>query len=182
MTVTAHGVKLKANGATVTLLDMFFPVGSAYLTYENKNPSSFLGGTWALYATDRYLRGGSASSKAGATGGSDTISVSQMPAHSHLYVSTGKFCWNVSGVASAPAWGDGDAKTGTTTGTTGGGHRSTHRTQPCSFGGARRRGGAPCGLKSSARAITAPWLLAGDGLGAHRFRHVPRVERRCRVG
>lgn len=97
------------------------PVGSAYLTYENKNPSSFLGGTWALYATDRYLRGGSASSKAGATGGSDTISVSQMPAHSHLYVSTGKFCWNVSGVASAPAWGDGDAKTGTTTGTTGGG-------------------------------------------------------------
>ena len=156
MTVTAHGVKLKANGATVTLLDMFFPVGSAYLTYENKNPSSFLGGTWALYATDRYLRGGSASSKAGATGGSDTISVSQMPAHSHLYVSTGKFCWNVSGVASAPAWGDGDAKTGTTTGTTGGGHRSTHRTQPCSFGGARRRGGAPCGLKSSARAITAP--------------------------
>lgn len=65
MTVTAHGVKLKANGATVTLLDMFFPVGSAYLTYENKNPSSFLGGTWALYATDRYLRGGSASSKAG---------------------------------------------------------------------------------------------------------------------
>lgn len=121
MIVIAHGVKLKANGATVTLLDMFFPVGSAYLTYENKNPSSFLGGTWALYATDRYLRGGSASSKAGATGGSDTISVSQMPAHSHLYVSTGKFCWNVSGVASAPAWGDGDAKTGTTTGTTGGG-------------------------------------------------------------
>ena len=65
MTVTAHGVKLKANGATVTLLDVLFPVGSAYLTYENKNPSTFLGGTWALYATDRYLRGGSASAKAG---------------------------------------------------------------------------------------------------------------------
>lgn len=79
MTVTAHGVKLKANGATVTLLDVLFPVGSAYLTYENKNPSTFLGGTWALYATDRYLRGGSASAKAGAVGGSNTIGVSQMP-------------------------------------------------------------------------------------------------------
>lgn len=83
MTVTASKIKFKVSGATVNLLDVLYPVGATYLTYENKNPGTFLGGTWALFSADRYLRGGASGAKVGGMGGSNTISVSQMPKHTH---------------------------------------------------------------------------------------------------
>lgn len=81
---TAASVKVRSGGGFVSLLDVFFPVGSLYLTYSNTNPSKFLGGSWVLYSSDRYLRGGASNAAVGGTGGSDTISVNQMPRHSHL--------------------------------------------------------------------------------------------------
>lgn len=51
------------------LLEMVYPVGSIYMSAENNNPSSFLGGTWeALY--DRMLVGAGSLYSAGDTGGS----------------------------------------------------------------------------------------------------------------
>ena len=94
MSVTAQKIKLKVNGATMTLLDILFPVGSTYLTYANTNPSSFLGGSWALYSSDRYLRGGASNAAVGGTGGSNTISVSQMPQHTHLMQSRNWQNWS----------------------------------------------------------------------------------------
>ena len=81
---TAASVKVRSGGGFVSLLDVFFPVGSLYLTYSNTNPSKFLGGSWVLYSSDRYLRGGASNAAVGGTGGSNTISVNQMPQHSHL--------------------------------------------------------------------------------------------------
>lgn len=81
---TAAKVKVRSGGGFVSLLDIMFPVGSIYLTYSNTNPSNTLGGTWVLYSADRYLRGGASNATAGATGGRNTISVSQMPAHTHI--------------------------------------------------------------------------------------------------
>lgn len=80
---TAANLKVRSGSGFVSLLDIMFPVGSVYLTYSNVNPSKTLGGTWVLYSADRYLRGGASTSAAGATGGSNTISVSQMPSHKH---------------------------------------------------------------------------------------------------
>lgn len=83
MTVTASKIKLKVSGATVNLLDVLYPVGATYLTYDFRNPGEFLGGTWVLFSADRYLRGGASAAAAGGMGGSNVIDVSQMPPHNH---------------------------------------------------------------------------------------------------
>ena len=43
-----------AVGVRKTLLDTFYPVGSIYMSRVNKNPSSFLGGTW-VEINNRFL-------------------------------------------------------------------------------------------------------------------------------
>ena len=74
-------------GGTDYRLKMF-PVNSIYLTYNNVNPGTFLGGTWALLGQNRYIVGAGSSYSGGATGGNNitggtAISVSQMPSHTH---------------------------------------------------------------------------------------------------
>ena len=56
-----------------------FPVGYVYLSSNNTSPATTYGGTWSPLNESRYLR------LAGAwgTGGSNTISVDQMPKHTH---------------------------------------------------------------------------------------------------
>ena len=56
-----------------------FPVGYVYLSSNNTSPASTYGGNWSTLNESRYLR------LAGAwgTGGSNTISVDQMPSHTH---------------------------------------------------------------------------------------------------
>lgn len=61
------------------LLDMIYPVGSIYMSVENKSPATFLGGTWtALH--DRILLGAGGSYAVNATGGSRDATV---VAHTH---------------------------------------------------------------------------------------------------
>ena len=74
-------------GGTDYRLKMF-PVNSIYLTYNNVNPGTFLGGTWSLIGQNRYIIGAGSSYSGGVTGGNNitggtTISVSQMPSHTH---------------------------------------------------------------------------------------------------
>ena len=76
-------------GGTDYRLKMF-PVNSIYLTYNNVNPSTFLGGTWTLIGQNRYIVGAGSSYSGGTTGGNNitggtAITSAQMPAHSHRY-------------------------------------------------------------------------------------------------
>lgn len=67
----------------VNLMDIIYPVGTLYFSSSSTSPSSRFGGTWsALHASSansaRYLKLGP-----WGTGGSNTITVKQMPAHTH---------------------------------------------------------------------------------------------------
>lgn len=59
-------------------------VGDYYITESNINPASRFGGTWKL-VTDRLLLGASSENfkDIGSEGGSDKLTIDQMPAHNH---------------------------------------------------------------------------------------------------
>lgn len=66
------------------VLDLFFPIGSVYLSADNDfNPNSSWGGTW-VKIENRFLLG-SGTRGVGATGGEEThiLTESEMPAHTH---------------------------------------------------------------------------------------------------
>lgn len=56
-----------------------FPVGYVYLSNSNTSPASIYGGTWSPLTGGRYIRANGTWDN----GGSNTISVNQMPAHTH---------------------------------------------------------------------------------------------------
>lgn len=68
----------------VNLLDIVYPVGAVYMSQGSTSPATLFGGTWdkvtggclACAGTSGFAVNGSA-------GGSTTISVNQMPSHSH---------------------------------------------------------------------------------------------------
>ncbi len=47
----------KNNDDLILTLGMAFPVGAVYITYNNNNPSNFLGGTWVRFGEGRTLIG-----------------------------------------------------------------------------------------------------------------------------
>lgn len=110
------------------MLNALYPVGSVYITMGNTNPHNFLGGTWERFGAGRTLVGvgeGWDINNVGmlfpenATGGEykHTLTVDEMPAHSHTYnreLSTG----DDTGIASARYSGKRSAMN---TGSTGGG-------------------------------------------------------------
>lgn len=63
-----------------SMIDLVYPVGCIYQSFNPTNPSELFGGTWEQI-TGRFLR---ASNDTG-TGGSDTVTltVEQMPSHTH---------------------------------------------------------------------------------------------------
>lgn len=74
-------------------LNKIFPVGAVYITYDKKNPGTFLGGTWEQFGQGRTLVGegtgndGSTSMSftAASEGGEyrHVLSVNEMPSHAH---------------------------------------------------------------------------------------------------
>lgn len=90
----------KKDGTTVltgmTPLDLY-PIGSVYISSVNTNPASYFGGTWAAFATGRTLVGVDTSQTEFdtvlETGGAKnhTLTVDQMPAHSHAPAGTNNF-------------------------------------------------------------------------------------------
>lgn len=72
-----------------SLLDMFYPVGSIFLSANSTNPESYMGGKWTRFGNGRALVGvdetDSSFNVSSKTGGAKThtLSKSEMPRHSH---------------------------------------------------------------------------------------------------
>lgn len=74
-------------------LNKIFPVGAVYITYDKKNPGTFLGGTWEQFGQGRTLvgegTGNDGSTSMSFTTNSEggeyyhTLSYSEMPVHAH---------------------------------------------------------------------------------------------------
>lgn len=64
----------------VNLLDIVYPVGAVVHTFSSTSPASTVGGTWV--AVETFLLG---SDSAGVEGGEEehTLSIKEMPSHSH---------------------------------------------------------------------------------------------------
>ncbi|MBO5062909.1 MAG: hypothetical protein J6C08_00140 [Campylobacter sp.] len=71
----------------VTLLDIFYPIGSIYQSIEYFNPAERMGGEWEQL-TDRFLLGAGDTFQAGTTGGevNHTLTTSEIPSHAHSFV------------------------------------------------------------------------------------------------
>lgn len=100
-----------------TWVDILHPVGSMWLSHQSTSPSSLFGGTWTQL-TNAVLR----AANAYGYNGSDTMSltVNQMPAHSHTIHAFFKTYMNVAGSGYATAPIDWDT---ISTNSTGGGNR-----------------------------------------------------------
>ena len=72
-----QNVKVKVNASFETICP--FPVGYVYMSSNSTSPANIYGGTWSEITGGRYFR----ANKTWDTGGSDTISVNQIPAHAH---------------------------------------------------------------------------------------------------
>lgn len=70
-----------------------FPVGYVYLSSTNTSPASIYGGTWTQITGEWYLRAGTNFSQ----GGSNYISIQQMPSHSHTLHRTITSVWDPGG-------------------------------------------------------------------------------------
>ena len=71
-------------------LNLVYPVGSIYWSSNNTNPATFFGGTWTQIKDKFILTAGDYYSN-GATGGAATVTltVSNMPSHSHSFTPSG---------------------------------------------------------------------------------------------
>lgn len=104
----------------VNLLDIIYPVGSIYQSMSTTSPADFIGGTWTKIKT--FLYGADAAKETGGEA-THTLTVDEMPNHSHYFDGN----WPL--VASGPAvqgmnawWGEGNVSTGMrNAGQTGGG-------------------------------------------------------------
>ena len=76
------------NGAP--LLNLVYPVGSIYWSSNNTNPGTLFGGTWTQIK-DRFILTAGDYYSNGATGGAATVTltVSNMPSHSHSFTPSG---------------------------------------------------------------------------------------------
>lgn len=98
--ISLNGNSISISSAIQKILgNLFFPVGSVYITYTNQNPGNFLGGTWTQFGQGRTLIGqgtgndGSTSmsfTSGGDTGGeyNHTLTIDEIPSHAHRYTVT----------------------------------------------------------------------------------------------
>ena len=73
------------------LMKLIYPVGSLYWSSKSTNPSSLFGGTWVQIKDRFVLACGDTYTSVDETGGesSVTLSVSNMPSHSHSFTPSG---------------------------------------------------------------------------------------------
>lgn len=69
------------NSKGTKLIDVIYPVGSIYMSFNSTSPATLFGGTW-VQITDRFLY---CANSSGTTGGenSHTLTESEMPSHTH---------------------------------------------------------------------------------------------------
>lgn len=146
---TSEGSKLQVNGKinatglgtnlASAIVNKIYPVGSIYMSVSSTEPSVLFGGTWErmkggfLYGTvnsvsNSSITGTSTGASSGSTGGpstnvtgSTTLTIDQIPAHSHTTFK------KIGGVyAAGTNRGGVDTNNTQSTGTTGGGKGHTH--------------------------------------------------------
>ena len=71
-------------------LNLVYPIGSIYWSSNNTNPGTLFGGTW-VQIKDRFILTAGDSYSNGATGGAATVTltVSNMPSHTHSFTPSG---------------------------------------------------------------------------------------------
>ena len=74
-----------------TLLNFCYPVGSLYWSSKSTNPATLFGGTWVQIKDRFILACGDTYTSSGATGGASTVtlSVDNMPSHTHSFTPSG---------------------------------------------------------------------------------------------
>ena len=110
-----------------TLLNFCYPVGSLYWSSKSTNPATLFGGTWVQIKDRFILACGDTYTSSGATGGASsvTLSVSNMPTHSHSFSWTGNHTHSITD--------SGHSHTGTTS--TNGEHRHYFNYDPVTTSG-----------------------------------------------
>lgn len=90
--ISTNTNNISKNTADITALNdslaKLYPVGSIYMSVNDTNPGTFIGGTWERLK-DRFLLAAGDSYKVGTTGGeaSHKLSVNEIPSHAHgVYV------------------------------------------------------------------------------------------------
>lgn len=85
---------------TATLVDLFYPIGSIYMSTDTTNPQSRFTGTYWLPIYNRFLLGAGDTYKAGTMGGeaTHTLTRSEIPSHYH-----DEYLGNDGGPDSAPS-------------------------------------------------------------------------------
>lgn len=82
---SAYARKDHAHPIGQALFDLIYPVGSVYMSFVNTDPGTLFGGEWTPIQ-NRFLIGASntySPSSPGGTNGTVTLSIANMPAHSH---------------------------------------------------------------------------------------------------
>lgn len=79
-------VQNKLNAGANINFDKIYPVGSIYMSVNSINPSELFGGTWEQLK-DRFLLGAGDTYSAGSTAGeaAHTLTVDEIPTHTHTY-------------------------------------------------------------------------------------------------
>ena len=87
--LSSNNYIIYADGKNLT--DTIYPVGSLYWSSKSTNPASLFGGTWVQIKDRFILARGDTYKTVGATGGASsvTLSVSNMPSHSHSFTPSG---------------------------------------------------------------------------------------------
>ena len=88
------------NSIYYKLMKLIYPVGSLYWSSKSTNPASLFGGTWVQIKDRFVLACGDTYKTVGATGGASsvTLSVSNMPSHSHSFTPSGSVSSSFKGV------------------------------------------------------------------------------------
>ena len=89
-----NNTSLEINGNTIfeSVIDSIYPVGSIYMSVNSTNPGTLFGGTWQQIE-DTFLLSAGQTYTAGDTGGeaTHTLTVNEMPSHSHAEVVLSNF-------------------------------------------------------------------------------------------
>ena len=92
--LSSNNYIIYADGKNLT--DTIYPVGSLYWSSKSTDPSTLFGGTWVQIKDRFVLACGDIYKTVGATGGASsvTLSVSNMPSHSHSFTPSGTITMN----------------------------------------------------------------------------------------
>lgn len=83
MATTLASISIKDSSSWNTYLDLIYPIGSYYLSNSSTSPGSRFGGTWTQIKDQRFLCGYTSITTGGAN--SVTLTIDQMPSHSHQW-------------------------------------------------------------------------------------------------